>query len=138
MKIKSKLLLAAITVVLFIMVCSTAAVYMLVNKQNSTAVRHDLGKTIVLIKDDLSKRQAKQLRDTRQNVTVNKLGEIIKFLTDFAGQINITRDGYIKITTSLSQLVAASDFRQAAIYDRKGALVASVRSMPDRSLGTAP
>ena len=102
MKIKSKVLVGVIGVVLFMMICSTAAVYMLLNKQNYAAVQRNLEKTINLVKDDLGKRQAKQSQDARQAATVNKIGENIKFMADFAGQINITRDGYVKTTAALA------------------------------------
>ncbi len=136
MKIKSKLLVGVTGVVLFIMICSTAAVYMLLSKQNHAAVRQNLEKTINMIKDDLGKRQVKQIRDAGQVVTVNKIGENIKFIADFAGQINITRDGYVKTTGALAQLISASELWQAAVYDRQGSIIASVQTMADQTLTT--
>jgi methyl-accepting chemotaxis protein len=136
MKIKSKLLVGVTGVVLFIMICSTVAVYMLLNKQNHAAVRQNLEKTINLIKDDLGKRQAKQIRDAGQAVTVNKIGENLKFIADFAGQINITRDGYVKTAGALAQLISASDLWQAAVYDHQGLVLASVQAMADDTLTT--
>ena len=134
MKIKSKLLAGATGVVLFIMICSTAAVYMLLNKQNHAVVQRNLEKTINLIKDDLGKRQAKQIKDTSQLVTANKVGENIKFISDFAGQIDITRDGYVKTTGALAQLLSASELWQAAVYDQKGMIIASAQTMTDNTL----
>jgi methyl-accepting chemotaxis protein len=134
MKIKSKVLVGVIGVVLFIMICSTAAVYMLLDKQNHTAIQRSLEKTINLIKGDLGKRQAKQLRDARQAATGYKMGENIKFMADFAGQISITRDSYIKTTAQLSQFINTSELWQAAVYDPKGAIVSFVRAMPDNAL----
>ncbi|MFO7713244.1 methyl-accepting chemotaxis protein [Desulfosarcina sp.] len=136
MKIKSKLLLGFTGVVLVIMICSTVAVYLLLNKQNRAAVRASLEKTINLVRDDLGKRQAKQIRDTRQAVTLNKIGENIKFMADFAGQINITRDGYIKTTAALAQFIAAGELWQAAVFDQNGALVSSAQNMADNTLMT--
>ena len=134
MKIKSKVLVGVIGVVLFMMICSTAAVYMLLNKQNYAAVQRNLEKTINLVKDDLGKRQAKQSQDARQAATVNKIGENIKFMADFAGQINITRDGYVKTTAALAQFISASELWQAAVYDQKGSVISLAQTMADKTL----
>jgi len=136
MKIKSKVLVGVIGVVLFMMICSTAAVYMLLDKQNHSAVQRNLEKTINLVKDDLGKRQIKQSRDARQAVTVNKIGENIKFMADFAGQINITRDGYVKTTAALAQFITASELWQAAVYDQKGSAISLAQVMADKTLTT--
>jgi methyl-accepting chemotaxis protein len=136
MKIKTKLLAGVIGAVLFIMICSTIAVYLLLDKQNHAAVQRNLGKTINLIKDDLGKRETKQKRDSRQTATLNKLGENIKFMSDFAGQINITRDAYVQTTSALAQFIAASELWQAAIYDQNGSIISVVQNMAGNRLTT--
>ena len=137
MRIKSKLLLCVSCVILFIMFCSTAAVYVLLNKQNRHAVTQNLEKTIAIVKDELEKRSRKQTRDTRQAVTSNKIGDDIKFISDFADQMNITTDSYIKITTVLAQLITTGELWQAAVYDRNGTVVSSIQAMDDQTWTTA-
>jgi methyl-accepting chemotaxis protein len=137
MKIKSKLLFGVIGVVLFIMICSTVAVDVLLNKQNHAAVQKNLEKTISLIKDDLSKRQVKQTRDARQMVSTNKLGDNLKFMADFSGQISITRDSYVKTSAALTQFLSASELWQAAVYGNNGTIVAYSRTLGDKSMNVA-
>jgi methyl-accepting chemotaxis protein len=137
MKIKSKLLIGVIGVVLFIMICSTVAVDLLLNKQNHAAVQKNLEKTINLIKDDISKRQIKQMRDARQMVRVNKVGDNLKFMADFSGQISITKDSYVKTSSALTQFLSASELWQAAIYGKNGTIVAYSRALTDKSMNVA-
>jgi methyl-accepting chemotaxis protein len=133
-KIKFKLLLGVTGMVLFIMICSTVAVYLLLNKQNHAAVQQNLVKTIDLVKDDLNKRHRKQARDADKAVTVNKIGDGIKFIADFAGQLSITRGSYLDTTAAMVRFTAASDLWQTAVYDQEGALLAAVQAMPDGTI----
>jgi methyl-accepting chemotaxis protein len=126
MKLKTKLMGVVVGVVVFILLCSTAAVYLLLGKQYREAAQDNFINTANVIKDDLLSRTAKQAKDSDYMARSTKMGELIKFIRDFSGgdQFSITRDTYHRTVASLVQTLSAGGLWQMAVYDSSGAVLA--------------
>ena len=126
MSLKTKLMGVVLGVVLFVMLCSTVVVYMLLNKQNRQAARDNFINTSNIIKNDLLGLRDKQDQESGKMVRSTKLGQKIKFIFDFSAmdQFSLTQETYNQIVTSLVQITSANGLWQTAIYDKKGAVLA--------------
>jgi hypothetical protein len=126
MKLKSKLMGVRLGVVLFIMLCSTVVVYLLLNKQNRQAAQANFINTSNIIKNDLLDRRNKQVQESRRMVRSTKLGQKLKFIFNFSAidQFSLTQDTYNQIVASLVQTISANGLWQIAIYNKKGAILA--------------
>jgi methyl-accepting chemotaxis protein len=113
-------------VVLFILICSTAVVYLLLNKQNRVAVQDNFVNTANIIKDDLLRQMTKQAQDSDNMVRSMKIGEQIKFIHDFSGadQFSLTKNSYHQTVAALVQTMSTGGFWQMAVYDKKGSVLA--------------
>jgi methyl-accepting chemotaxis protein len=126
MKLKTKLMGVVLGVVLFVMLCSTVVVYLLLNKQNRQAAQANFLNTSNIIKNDLLDLRNKQDRESSKMVRSTKLGDKIKFIFNFSAldQFSLTQDTYNQIVASLVQTISASDLWQMAIYNKKGEILA--------------
>jgi methyl-accepting chemotaxis protein len=126
MKLKTKLMGVVLGVALFIMLCSTVVVYLLLNKQNRQAAQTNFMKTSNIIKNDLLDLRKKQLQESGRMVRSTKLGQKLKFINNFSAidQFSLTQDTYNQIVASLVQTISANGFWQMAIYNKKGAILA--------------
>jgi methyl-accepting chemotaxis protein len=126
MKLKTKLMGMVLGVVLFIMLCSTVVVYLLLNKQNRQAARDNFINTSNIIKNDLLDLRNKQDRESAKMVRSTKLGDKIKFIFNFSAldQFSLTQGTYNEIVSSLVLATSANDLWQTAIYDKKGKILA--------------
>ena len=125
MSLKTKLMGVVLGVVLFVMLCSTVVVYVLLNKQNRQAARDNFVNTSNIIKNDLLGLRNKQDQESGKMVRSTKLGQKIKFIFEFSamGQFSLTQATYNQIVTSLVQITSANGLWQTAIYDKKGAVL---------------
>jgi methyl-accepting chemotaxis protein len=126
MKLKTKLMGVVFGVVLFIMLCATGVVYLLLTKQYKEAAQDNFVSTANIIKDDLLRQMDKQTQDDDYMVRSNKMGEVVKFIRDFSGgdQFSITRDSYQRIVASLVHAVTAGGLWQMVVYDGNGTILA--------------
>ena len=126
MKLKTKLMGVVFGVILFIMLCSTVVVYLLLVKQYRKQAQDNFINTANIIKDDLLHQMAKQTRDCEYLVRSTKMGEQVKFIRDFSAkdQFSITRDTYQRTVASLVQTVSAGGLWQMAVYTSDGTILA--------------
>lgn len=126
MKLKSKLMGIVFGVVLFILICSTVAVYLLLNKQYREATQEIFVSTSNIIKDHLLRRMTKQTQDSDNMVRSMKMGEQIKFIHDFSGgdQFSLTKNSFHQIVAALVQAISAGEFWQMVVYDTNGTALA--------------
>ncbi len=131
MGLKNKFLAAVLGVVFFIVVCSTAVVAVLLQRQNKAAAQESLKATLNIILDDLQNRHEKQQRDTLLFIRSNKIGEKVKFISDFnrQGQIEFTRSSVLECVQGLSQLLVTGGLWQVAIYDGEGRIMAFAQAL---------
>lgn len=126
MKLKTKLMGVVFGAVLFVMLCSTVVVYVLLNHQNRKAVKEHLVNSAGIAKDDLQHRMFKQAQECEHMVRSAKLGENLKFILDFSDgdQFSITRDSYTHMTAALVQTASTAGLWQMAVYDTHNKIVA--------------
>jgi len=76
MKLKNKLILMALSMVIFVTVISTMVVSMVLNAQNRTASNDLLKKSFTIIADNISEVTEKLAADSRQMATLNEFNII--------------------------------------------------------------
>ena len=125
MKLKTKLINVVLGAVLFIMLCSTAVVYILLNRQNMAVAQDTLNNTANIIKNDLLLLVKNQTQASGNMVRSTKIGEKVKFISDFSGgdQFSLTRDSYNQIVSSMVQTISAADLWQIALYKEDGQIL---------------
>jgi methyl-accepting chemotaxis protein len=126
MKLKTKLMGVVLGVVLFIMLCSTVVVYLLLNKQNRKAAQMNFINTSNIIKNDLIDLRNKQVQESSRTVLSTKLGQKIKFIFNFSAidQFSLTQDTYNQIVAALVRNISANGLWQMAIYNKAGTILA--------------
>ena len=125
MKLKSKLMGIVFGVIVFVMLCSTTVVYLLLGSQFKQDAQENFVNTANIIGDDLQRRMDKQTLDCGNMVLSTKMDEQIKFIHDFSGpdQFSLTRDACHKTVASLVQTMNAGGLWQIADYDQARAVL---------------
>jgi methyl-accepting chemotaxis protein len=126
MKLKFKLISVVLGVVLLMMLCSTAAVYILLNRQNMAAAKDNFNNTANIIKSDLLFLEKNQTQASGNLVRSTKMGDKVKFISDFSGgdQFSLTKDSYNQLVSSMVQTISAADLWQIAVYSKDGEILA--------------
>jgi len=126
MKLKFKLLSVVLGVVLFMMLCSTVVVYILLNRQNMAAAKDNFNNTANIIKSDLLLLVKNQTQASGNLVRSTKMGDKVKFISDFSGgdQFSLTKDSYNQIVSSMVQAIGAADLWQISVYNKEGEILA--------------
>ncbi len=135
MKLKFKLISVVLGVVLFIMLCSTVVVYILLNRQNMEAAEGNFNNTGNIIKSDLLLLVKNQSQAGGNLVRSTKMGDKVKFISDFSGgdQFSLTKDSYNQLVSSMVQAVSAADLWQIAVYNKEGEILAFAEN--DENIG---
>lgn len=122
MALKNKLLTGSLAMSVLVMITSALVVSMVINKQNRIASYQNIEKSLNIIREDLSMMWAKLLADTQQMATINGMGPMVKFVSDFNDNQDMINEYLRKITYSLGQIGETGNLWKAAIYDIKGQL----------------
>ena len=126
--LKHKLILGSMAMILLVMLASSVAVFVLLNKQSQKNSYDMLQKSINIAQDDLSAKRAETLAENRQLATMNDMGSRTKFLYEYktSNDQNMTKTTYDEITNDLFQIMKRGALSQAVLYDRDGDLRAFV------------
>jgi methyl-accepting chemotaxis protein len=126
MKLKFKLISVVLGIVLFMMLCSTVVVYILLNRQNMATAKDNFNNTANIIKSDLLLLVKNQTQAGSNLVRSTKMGDKVKFISDFSGadQFSLTKDSYNQIVSSMVQAIGAADLWQLAVYNKEGEILA--------------
>ncbi len=136
MKLKSKLVITALVIVIFIMICSTIVVSFLASNQNRATAHKNLNNTMNIVHDALKQLENKQLTDVLFMAKTDGIGSKVKFIYDFLKQGNaeFTLNSCIEVTQSLSNLIARSGLWQVSVYTKDGKLLAFSESISPKNL----
>ena len=87
--------------------------------------RDTLNNTANIIKNDLLLLVKNQSEASGNMVPSTKMGEKVKFISDFSGgdQFSLTRDSYNQIVSSMVQTISAADLWQIALYNKDGQIL---------------
>ncbi len=136
MKLKAKLIITALVIVVFIMICSTVVVSFLAQKQNKVTAHKKLTNTMNIVHDALKQTEDTQLADVRFMAKTNAIGSKVKFINDFIkqGNADFTLNACVQVTQSLSNLIARSGLWQISVYTKDGQLLAYSQQVSDEDL----
>jgi hypothetical protein len=132
-KLKHKLLIGFLSMVVLVMVASTIAVFVLLDKQSRRASYSLLEKALNIAKDDLVAKRLEILGETRQMGTMNDMGSRAKFLYGYktTDNENLTKTTYTDAANDLYQIMKRGTLWKAALYDRDGDLRVFAVRRPD-------
>jgi ABC-type transporter Mla subunit MlaD len=124
MKLNTKLVFTSLAIVILVMVVSTIAVSIVINRQNSEAAYDRIKNAMNIIWKDLQVKQNKILLDSQQAATLDGMGGKIKFLSDYkeADDRSITQNTFREIGSTLFNIASMSDVWELGIYDSDGDL----------------
>jgi len=128
MKLKNKLMVMALSMVIFVMVVSTMVVSIVINIQNRNASNDLLKKSFTIIADDISEVKEKLAADSRQMATINDMSTTIKYITEYnQGVEEITMNEiYQRIVKDIYNVGMRGNVWKMAFFDFAGDLIAFV------------
>ncbi len=125
LKLKSKLILTSLIMSVFVMISSTVVVSIIVRQQSEHTSNDQIRKALTIVKNDLSEKEEKILKDARQMATIDDVGSSLKFLMDNKSNDNaiITANTYQEISNNIYQIGMTSGIWKTYVYDITGDLV---------------
>lgn len=132
--LKNKIIFGAIGMLVILMLTSTVAVSIIINKQNRTSSYDYLQKSFNIIVDDISKNQEKLVSDSRRIASVDSMGERFMYLLDTGkdSKYDMLKWTYQKIAVSLFNIASTTNASTAALYGNNGDLVAFFKKNDDQ------
>ncbi len=126
MKIRNKLMLSALSIIIFLMTLSVTATSVIIYRQNKKNANDVLKQAANVVRENISILADKLLRDTRQMATINNMGSKIKYLSDQKadGDFEFTKSSYIEVIESVYNIGFSSEVWRITIYDKEGDLTA--------------
>ncbi len=124
-KIKSKLVLAALTMALILMTASAVIVAVIVGKQTRAGLEERLDHSMSLMKEELILQIEEMEGICARTVITKDMGNEVKFLNEFlsAGSLLTTKSTYVSNTTTLFDVASANHYHSMAAYDNDGILM---------------
>jgi methyl-accepting chemotaxis protein len=126
MKLNNKLMVMALSMVIFVMGISTIAVSIVITVQNRHASNDLLKKSFTIITDDISELTQKLAADSRQMATIDDMSNNIKYITESNKEFEdlIVRDVYSRVVKNIYNLGRMGKVWKMAFYDLAGDLIA--------------
>jgi len=126
MKLKNKLMVMALSMVIFVMVVSTIVVSIVINIQNRNASHDLLKRSFTIIADDISEVKEKFSADSRQMATLNDMSSKMKYLISFNKQYKeeVIGTAYKEVVEDIHYVGTNGDIWKVAFYDSAGDLIA--------------
>jgi len=126
MKLKNKLMLMALSMVIFVTIVSTIVVCIVINKQNRDASNDLLQKSFNIISDDISGIKEKLLADSRQMATINNMSSKIKYIAEYNRKAEEVVMGttYKEVVQDIYNVGMMGNVWKMAFYDPEGDLMA--------------
>jgi len=126
MKLKNKLMVMALSMVIFVMVVSTIVVCIVINAQNRNASNDLLKRSFTIIADDIAEVTEKLVADSRQMATLNDMPSRMKYLTSFNRQYKeeVIGTAYKEVVADTHYVGTNGNIWKMAFYDFSGDLIA--------------
>ena len=128
MKLKYKLISNSLLIVILVMVVTTAAVSIVINRQNVSASYDRIKNSLNIIREDLQDKEKGLLSDSRQAATLDGMAGKVKFIYNYKKETDtsVTRNTFREMAASLFNIAGTSGLWEMAIYDKDGDLTAFV------------
>ncbi len=132
--LKNKIIFGAIGMLILLMVSSTVAVSIIINKQNRNTSYDYLQKAFNIAIDDITKNQDKLLADSRRIASVDRMGDRFMYLLDTGknSKYDMLKWTYQKIGVSLFNIASATNASTATLYSNDGDLIAFFKKTNDQ------
>jgi len=126
MKLKNKLMVMALSMVIFVTVVSTMVVLIVINGQNRNVSNDLLKKSFTIISDEISELTEKLTDDSRQLATINDMPSRMKYLTSFNRQYKeeVIGNTYNEVVEDIHYVGTNEDIWKTAYFDSAGDLIA--------------
>ena len=126
MKLKNKLMLMALSMVIFVTIVSTVVVCIVVNKQNRNASNDLLKRSFTIIFDDISVIKEKLVADSRQMATINDMSSRIKYIAEYNRKVKEEDIGttYQEVVQDIYNVGMMGNVWKMVFYDSEGDLMA--------------
>lgn len=118
-KVKTKILFAAVTIIIFTMILSTLIVSFIIYEQNRDASFGLLKQSLNIVRSDISSLEKKLLLQTSQAAEVNEMGSNLKFTSSMSYEegADMGVDDTLKsMVNSVYNISKAANIWRAAIY----------------------
>ncbi len=134
-KLRYKILLGVLALVFTVCFAITVVVSIIINKQNRDLVHTGMTTSLSVIQDSLVEKQTALSDLVSHMVTVNKLGDDIKFLMGFKESgLNLSRQSYEKIGNIIANTVLLENLWSLRVYTKEGELINYVVSLDTEHL----
>ena len=127
-RLKNKIMLSASGMLIVVMLISTVAVSVIVDKQNREGSNQLLKNSFNIIRDTVSEREEILLTNTSQMAVINDMGGNIQFVIKEKTTVSfdIMKDTYETIVQSICNIGTTANMWKASIYDLNGDLIGAV------------
>ncbi len=123
-KLRYKILLGALILVFTVCAAITMVASIIINKQNRALVHTGMTKSLSVIQDSLLEKQTSLSDVILHMVTMNKIGDDVKFLGGFKdSELNLTRQSYEKIGNIIANTALLENLWNIRVYTKEGVLV---------------
>lgn len=123
MKLKAKLILGGLGIVMFVMITSALVFSVIFSNQNRKLVAENLEKSMIIMREDLVAQRDTLISNTRQVITINKLGGSLKFLYQFGKSAPTSyQTTFREVSQALLSSATTNDLWKIGIYDIEGQL----------------
>jgi X-X-X-Leu-X-X-Gly heptad repeat protein len=124
MKLKGKMVFSSLTIVILVMIVTTIAVSIVINRQNSQAAYDRIGSGMEIIRNDLQTQEKEILLDSQQAASLDGMGGKMKFLADYQEEdaSSITKNTFQEMVATLFNLATMSNVWELGVYNMEGAL----------------
>ncbi|MGM0426680.1 MAG: hypothetical protein ACQEQ7_05545 [Thermodesulfobacteriota bacterium] len=135
MKLNSKLVFSSLAIVILVMVVTTIAVSIVINRQNSEAAYDRIENSMNVIRKDLQDKSDKILRDSQQAATLDGMGGKAKFLSDYkkGEDRSVTQNTFREVGSTLFNIASMSDVWELGVYDSDGDLKSFAVEIDDQT-----
>lgn len=136
MKLKTKLIIGAIAIALFILAVSITGVTLLISRQHRDASQKVITHAVNVIRDDIESKRQMLLNDAEHMASINGMGTRIKFLSDEKdkGDISLTENMYHEAINDLYNVALSNNIWKVAVYDRDNDLIAFMNLDADETV----
>ena len=123
-KLRYKILKGALILVFIVCVAITAVVSLIVNQQSSDTAQQAIAKSLTVVQNSLVDRQKLFSESMSQMVTVNKIGDVVKFLIEYKDSgLNMMRPSFEKIGNMITNTATLENLLSLGIYSNEGELI---------------
>lgn len=123
-KLRYKILTGALILVFIVCVALTVVVSFIINQQNRDSAHQLIAKSLTVVQNSMVDRQKSLSQSISQMITVNKIGDVVKFLIEYKDSgLNLMRPSFEKIGNVIANTATLGNLSSLRIYSKQGELI---------------